>query len=230
MGDTEYCYPPEYCILKNKFGIRDEDELDLIERRFAMERTEHGLPTGDFDLNHLKSIHHHLFQDIYEWAGKTRTLEISKGGSQFMPRQFIETGMNDIHSRIVGANYLQNTSKEEFAHQAGELIGDLNHVHPFREGNGRTQMQFLEQLATKAGHAIDLTQIEKEAWIDASIRSHDADYSGMQKCVSGALQSNNDQSQDTERPQGDQAELAKSLARVKDRVQQRGRSKDQELE
>ncbi|WP_208348993.1 Fic/DOC family protein [Pseudaestuariivita rosea] len=122
-------------------------------------------------------------------------MEISKGPTQFMPRQFIETGINDIHKRIVASNYLQGTSPEAFAQQAGELIGDLNHAHPFREGNGRTQMQYLKQLAEKAGHPIDLTQIDTKDWIAASIRSNDADYGLMQDCIRGAL---SDQSRETD--------------------------------
>lgn len=65
--------------------------------------------------------------------------------------------MADIHRRLEAATYLHGLSRENFAAQAGQIIGDVNYVHPFREGNGRTQLHYLKQLAAQAGHAIDLT-------------------------------------------------------------------------
>lgn len=88
MADDPYVYPGTH-ILRNKLNIRDADTLDLAKRRFATIRTPQGVPQGNFDLRHLKAIHHHLFQDIYEWAGQLRIVEISKGGSQFQFRQYI---------------------------------------------------------------------------------------------------------------------------------------------
>lgn len=69
MTDDVYCYPPDYRVLRNKFDIRDADELDYVEREFAARRMLGGAPSGKFDLAHLKAIHRHLFQDIYDWAG-----------------------------------------------------------------------------------------------------------------------------------------------------------------
>lgn len=100
MSDTEYCYPPDYTVLRNKLGLRDAKELEFFEREFVMQRIAQGAPSGDFGLAHLQAIHRHLFQDVYEWAGEIRTVEIAKGGSQFQFRRFIETGMADIHRRL----------------------------------------------------------------------------------------------------------------------------------
>lgn len=163
MADDPYVYPGTR-TLRNKLNIRDAAELDLAERRFAIIRARQGIPQGNFDLRHLKAIHHHLFQDIYEWAGQLRTVEISKGGSQFQFRQYIETGMADVHHRLAGANFLRGMERSAFANEAGKIIGDVNYVHPFREGNGRTQLQYLKQLAGQAGHALDLTQIDAVRW------------------------------------------------------------------
>ena len=103
----EYCYPPDFTILRNKLNIRDLPTLEAAERQFVVQRLLEAMPKGDFDLEHLRAIHRHLFQDVYEWAGNVRTVEISKGSSQFLPRSFIETGMVDVHRRIVAANYFQ---------------------------------------------------------------------------------------------------------------------------
>lgn len=185
--DQEYCYPPDFTILRNKLNIRDLPTLEAAERQFVMQRLLEAMPKGDFDLEHLRAIHRHLFQDVYEWAGNVRTVEISKGSSQFLPRRLIETGMVDVHRRIVAANYFRGTSRDQFATGAGSILGDVNHVHPFREGNGRTQLQYLKQLAERAQHQIDLTRLGRSAWMEASRSSNDGDYESIRRCVRRAL-------------------------------------------
>ena len=187
MSDPDYCYPPDFTVLRNRLNIRDLQTLELAERQFVAQRFLEAIPTGDFDLDHLKAIHHHLFQDIYEWAGEVRTVEIEKGGNQFQPRRFIETGMMDVHRRIIVATYFQGTTRKQFAGQVGPILGDVNFVHPFREGNGRVQLQYVKQLAERAGHGMDLTRLDREAWMEASRRSHEGDYDAIRKCVHRAL-------------------------------------------
>ena len=145
------------------------------------------MPASDFDLAHLKAIHRHLFQDVYAWAGDVRTVEIAKGKSRFQPRRFIAAGMADIHRRIVAAEYFRGSDADGFAEGAGPVLGDVNHVHPFREGNGRAQLQYLKQLAARAGHAIDLTRIDRVAWLDASRRSNAGDHAAIARCIRQAL-------------------------------------------
>lgn len=187
MSDTTYCYPPDFTVLKNKFDLRDQAELDRVERRMVRTRILERCPTGVFDLAHLQAIHRHLFQDIYEWAGQIRTVEISKGGSQFQFRQFIETGMADIHRRLQTHDFLRHLTAEDFVSLAGEIIGDVNHVHPFREGNGRAQLEYVEQLAQQAGHAVDLTRLEQGAWMSASREAHLGDYDPLRACIEKTL-------------------------------------------
>ena len=134
----------------------------------------------------MQAIHGHIFQDVYEWAGQIREVEISKT-DQFMFRQYIPTGMNDVHKRIVKAGYFKGTNRDDFAEQAGEIIGDVNYVHPFREGNGRTQLQYLKQLTVRAGHKIDLSRLDPAKWIEASKTAHEADYRMMGDCIRDAL-------------------------------------------
>ncbi|WP_405030014.1 Fic/DOC family protein [Neorhizobium sp. 2083] len=98
-------------------------------------RAREDIPQGDFDLKHLKAIHRHLFQDIFEWAGQVRTVEISKGESQFQFRQYIETGMADVYRRVVKSDFLRGLERSAFAAEAARIMGDVNYVHPFREGN-----------------------------------------------------------------------------------------------
>jgi cell filamentation protein len=187
MTDDFYIYPGT-TILRNKLGIIDADELDAFERRMVAVRAVEGVPVGDFDLGHLQAIHHHLFQDVYDWAGELRTVEISKGGHQFMFRQYIQNGMADIHRRIVKANYFKGSLLEGFAREAGQIMGDVNYVHPFREGNGRTQLFYLKQLSLVAEHLLDLRHIDADAWIEASRQAHAAEYVSMGDAIRVALE------------------------------------------
>lgn len=181
-GDDPYVYPGTQ-ILRNRLAIREPEQLERVERRLVTQRAREGVPEGDFDLGHLRAIHRHLFQDIYDWAGEIRTVEIAKGGHQFQARKFIETGMADIHRRVAASGYLRNLSRQAFVEQAGRIIGDVNYVHPFREGNGRTQLLYLKQLASRAGHRLDLTRLDRQAWMEASRHAHQADYTAMSRCI-----------------------------------------------
>ena len=187
MSDRNYCYPPDYTVLRNKLNIRNASALEAAERELVAHRLLEPVPAGDFDLEHLKAIHRHLFQDLYAWAGEVRTVEIVKGESRFQPRRFIAAGMADVHRRIVAAGYFRGSGTAGFAEGAGPVLGDVNHVHPFREGNGRTQLQYLKQLAEQAGHAIDLTQVDPAAWLEASRRSNAGDHAAITRCVRQAL-------------------------------------------
>ena len=179
MSDRDYCYPPDYTVLRNRLNIRAAPTLEAAERQLVAQRLLEPVPAGDFDLAHLKAIHRHLFQDVYAWAGEIRTVEIAKGESRFQPRRFIAAGMADIHRRIVAAAYFRGSGPDRFAEGAGPVLGDVNHVHPFREGNGRTQLQYLKKLAERAGHAIDLTRIDRAGWLDASRRSNVGDHAAI---------------------------------------------------
>ena len=185
-GSDPYRYPGR-SVLQNSLGLTDSDQLAQAERRLVGQRIAEGVPTGRFDLARLRAIHRHLFQDLYAWAGELRTVEIAKGGHQFQFRHFIERGVADIHQRLVQAAFLRGLSSNAFAEAAGTIIGDVNYVHPFRDGNGRTQLQYLKQLAAQANHPIALTRIEPSRWLDASRSAHDGDHEPMAAAIERAL-------------------------------------------
>lgn len=192
MSDETYCYPPDYTVLRNRFGIRDAAELDELERAFVLRRMREQAPGGRFDLAHLRALHHHLFQDVYDWAGELRTVEISKGSNQFQFRRFIETGMADVHRRLAAQDFLRGLPASDFAERAGALLGDVNYCHPFREGNGRTQLIYLRQLAGRAGHALRLERLDRDAWMAASRDAHLGRYDPMSRCIASAIQPGGD--------------------------------------
>jgi cell filamentation protein len=138
-------------------------------------------------LTHLRAIHRHLFQDVYDWAGELRTVEINKGGHQFQFRRYIQTGMADVHRRLTQSGFLKGLNSDDFARHAGVIIGDVNYIHPFREGNGRAQAQYLKQLAAQAGHDLDLRRIDPALWMEASKMSHGADHELMVRVIRQAL-------------------------------------------
>jgi cell filamentation protein len=184
-GDP-YVYP-DTSVLRNRFGIIDPKILDKVERRIVTQQTRRGVPDGNFDLAHLQAIHRHLFQDIYDWAGELRTVEINKSAQQFQFCQYIQTGMADVHRRLVHSKFLRCLSQHSFVQKVAVIIGDVNYIHPFREGNGRCQIQYLKQLAAQAGYDLDLTRIDPVGWIDASKASHATDYSLMAEVIAKAI-------------------------------------------
>ena len=95
--------------------------MDHAERLLVSQRIQEPLPLGKFDLLHLRAIHRHLFQDIYDWAGELRTVEISKGTTQSQPKRFIETGIADVHRLLVERDFLMGLSRTEFAEHAGQI-------------------------------------------------------------------------------------------------------------
>lgn len=179
MSDRDPYLHRSVAILRNKLEILQPAALERVERQLVAQRIRQGVPDGRFGLDHLRAIHRHLFQDIYDWAGEIRTVELSKAGHQFQLCRYIETGIGDIHRRLVEADFLKGLDKRRFAQGAGELIGDLNYVHPFREGNGRTQLQYLKLLGAQAGHRLHLDRLDPLAWLDASRAAHNADYGPM---------------------------------------------------
>lgn len=95
--------------------------------------------------------------------------------------------MADVHRRLVQSRFLSGLSPVDFAGQAAVIMGDINYVHPFRDGDGRTQLQYLKQLAGQAGHTLDLAQLGGQRWVEASVLSHATDYSLMVSIIAQAL-------------------------------------------
>lgn len=160
-------------ILKNKMDISEEKLLSDTERRLVSLRiseiSQSPIP-GAFDFEHLKSINRYLFQDLYDWAGETRKCEMEKI-DVFCLYSNIDFYANDIFSRLKRDGYFINHPYEEKIVKLADLFADINALHPFREGNGRTQREFIEELAKVNCINLDLTQIGQNTMIDASHQS-----------------------------------------------------------
>ena len=154
---TDPLVQPNTGVLHNLHGLTDQELLDQVEADFAATRTyqiSEAPISGLFDLAHLKSIHWHLFRDTYAWAGQVRTVDISKGNTRFANHQFIDSEMRKIAVALLEDNYLAGLAMEEFASKAAYYLSEINAIHPFREGNGRTLREFISLLATKSDYTI----------------------------------------------------------------------------
>jgi cell filamentation protein len=131
------------------------------------------------DFNHLKGIHKAIFGDIYSWAGVIRTINITKS-DVFTLANVIETyAENMIFSKLRNANYLIKYDFNKIVPQLSYYFSELNVLHPFREGNGRTQRVFIEYLAQIAGFSIDFSLVSSDEMYKVSISSYDKDYNTM---------------------------------------------------
>ena len=160
---------------RNLFSITDYKELQPIETAFALKRARQleswGI-TGKFDPAHLRAIHRHLFQDVFPWAGELRVVNISKGNSMFGPALHIASALEDALAKLQREDLLINLSAPAFAMRAAFYLGEINAIHPFREGNGRAQREFIRQLALHAAHPLSWAGFTQQQMTDASIASH----------------------------------------------------------
>jgi cell filamentation protein len=169
-----YCYPGT-SVLKNIPGFHDQAILETFEIDITTQRSEELLPRGRLSVRHCQAIHRHLFQDVYAWAGRFRTVRMAKGTSVFCYPENIAREMTRVFAELKGAQFLTGLNAKAFAAGAAHFLADLNAIHPFREGNGRTQLIFLAAVAQHAGHAFDPTRLDREAYLSAIIRSFSGD-------------------------------------------------------
>lgn len=171
--ESPYLYPGTG-VLRNKLEIRDDAELLRAEALFAGAREqelrlEPNRVRGDFDLARLKATHKHLFQDLYDWAGEIRTVNIGKQASWFARKEDIETKTRTAFAMLKAENNLKGLDAKTFADRAAHYYDQLNAIHPFREGNGRALRVFMHDLAREAGYKLDLTKIDRETHLKAVV-------------------------------------------------------------
>lgn len=166
---------PDTGILRNKLGISSQDELDRAEAAFVAlataELSFHPIkePKNGPDFSYLLAIHGKLFGDIYDWAGKLRDVDISKGTTRFASFRFIQAEGIRLMREMAGENWLLGLSHERFADRAAYYLGEFNTLHPFREGNGRTQREYIRYIAQRAGHTLTWDGLDREQMVRASI-------------------------------------------------------------
>ncbi|QQG66064.1 Fic/DOC family protein [Desulfobulbus oligotrophicus] len=170
---------PETGVLKNKLGLTDEEELKEAEASLAAWRSfqlANSPIKGRFDLDHLKAIHKHLFCDVYEWAGELRNIDLAKENSYFANHKHIVSAARPVFEKLADEGYLKGVDAAAFSARAAYYLGEINALHPFREGNGRAQREFINHLAYRNGYFIEWKNITQKEMIQASVESfHHAD-------------------------------------------------------
>jgi cell filamentation protein len=139
--DDPYTYENS-TVLVNRLDLRNQAELNAFEAEISNARAEEPLPEGTLDFSHYKAIHHHLFQDVYDWAGQVRSVRISKGGNPFCFPENIEDQATTLFDDLRATDFLRNLDAQAFSAKAAHFLAELNAIHAFREGNGRSQLTF----------------------------------------------------------------------------------------
>ena len=176
-------------VLRNRLGLRTAGELQTAEREITHAALvflrESPVPPG-YDLRHLCAIHRRIFGDIYDWAGQLRAVAIAKG-SWFCLPQYIESSAAEIFRALHGESLLRGLPRDVFAGRLAYYLGEVNAVHPFREGNGRAQRAFFEQLASDAGFILDWQHLDADRNVAASAAIMHGDPAPMRKMLDELL-------------------------------------------
>lgn len=186
--DNIYCYPGT-TVLKNSYAEQNPERLAKLERILCGARIIDLLRKpikGKFDSAHLRKIHNYIFQDLYSWAGKYRVVEIAKGyyfcRSQYVPRE-----TDRLLLELQAENYLRNTLSTDLPARAAYYLGELNAIHPFRDGNGRTQREFIRELLLPIGYSVNYSNVDPNMMFEASVKSFQGDNTMMtdlfKKCI-----------------------------------------------
>ena len=186
-----YVYPGTN-VLRNLRGFRTLRELSELEAEassWRLSQLERRPLRGKFDIAHLQAIHRYIFQDVYPWAGELRTVDIARPGQFYFAfshqiRPCLERTFADLQAE----RYLKGASAQEFCHRAAHYMGELNASHPFRDGNGRTQREFIRELGLHGGHVLNWVHVTLAQMYAAShVRFQAADNSGLEKVLMAAV-------------------------------------------
>jgi cell filamentation protein len=193
-------YVDQSGVLLNKFGFSDQASLNVAEADAVYKRStilKLNPLKGNFDSEHLREIHSSLFKDVYAWAGQFRTIRIAKRDNDhvttFTSPELIEDQLGKVFGQLADEHFLGGLQRKEFARKAAALLSEINRIHPFREGNGRTQREFVRQLSETLGYKPRFDVVSKERNIQASILSANGDMAMMERLL--------DEITDTERIQ-----------------------------
>lgn len=178
-GTQKDCYP-DTTVLVNKLGIKNQEELNSVERQFVLLRSSQVEKEAVFEnvsFDFYKSLHKNLFGDLYEWAGTVRNINISKKGTVFCNYDDLEKIGKLKFQRLSELNYLKKLNKSTFLDELSELYHDLNMLHPFREGNGRTLRLFITLLVRNAGYNLNFSECDSDLLMIATIKAAQGDLS-----------------------------------------------------
>ena len=155
-----------------------------FETLMFLTRSEEELPTGQLNYAHYKAIHHHFFQDVYNWAGCPRESRTAKNGNWFCYPEYIDTQMEKIFEQLAAEHHLSNVeSIVKFAERASYYVAEINGINPFREGNGRCQLTLLSILFDVAGFVMNEDLLDPAEIMEAMIISFRGDNAPLARTI-----------------------------------------------
>jgi cell filamentation protein len=157
-------------VLYNRLGLGTAAELEAAEREIthsALILLDASPVSASYDLSHLQAVHRRIFGDIYEWAGQIRTVAIAKGAMFCLPQYIVSSAMV-IFRELHDEDCLRGLGRDAFVGRLAYYLGEVNALHPFREGNGRAQRAFFGQLARDAGFMLAWQHLDAARNVDAS--------------------------------------------------------------
>jgi cell filamentation protein len=161
-------------VLRNKLNLLKDEELEKAERTFVyfrMAELELSPMFGFFDKQHLQNVHKYLFQDLYGFAGVFRLETISKDGHTFPPVVYLESSADALFAELQQEKWLESLSFLNMTERLAHYMGEINALHPFREGNGRAQREFIRTLAFKNGYSLMWNKAPVQEIYDASVKA-----------------------------------------------------------
>ncbi len=190
-SDTDPYLDPITGILKNSLGITKQVELDKAEADLTS-AVLLALPEnpilGNFDLKHLQDLHKTLFSSLYSWAGELRTVEMAKGSTSFANPEFLEQAAKNLFDGLQAEKLLGGLGDEAYARRLAHYFSEINILHPFREGNGRTQRAFFTLLVVQSDRQIAWERMDPDENIAASIEAYNGDESRLAAMLFKLLQ------------------------------------------
>ena len=182
---TTYTYP-DSSVFQNRADIRDSDDLNALEQSLSAYRFHIKMPTTDvLNQDHFKLIHKHLFQDLYDWAGEYRAVDIRDGrsGKEFASHLEIEQKMEGLFHQLSEQDFLRGADPAEFTANLAKLACELNSIQPFMGGTDRVSRTFLTQLAQNAGNDIAWSNVKLVEWVEALTAGQEGDFARMEELM-----------------------------------------------
>jgi len=184
MASDPYLYPGTKTLINN-FEVKDPDKLSVLENKIFHIAFLQPLPLGNFDLEHLRHIHKHFFEKVYPWAGEIRIIDIAKENSYFAHHAFIEPYADKIFSKLKHEDFSDPLTVPE---KLAKYFNEINAIHPFREGNGRTQRAFISKFAQSKNYVLSWENVANNAYLQASIEGFKGNDKPMVDVFKEALQ------------------------------------------
>ena len=190
-GNDPYCYK-NTDVLINELSIKDAIILEQAETEISnISSAAIDFTPPPYNFTYLQNIHRILFSDLYLWAGKTRIIGMRKGDTMFCHPEHIQRETDKLFKQFANDDYFQKSTITSLVVKIAELYGDLNIIHPFREGNGRSQRILFEHIIVNCGYKISWASVNKEDWIKANINSVHCDYLLLENIFSRCITESN---------------------------------------